>query len=142
MRLALIKNPSALLRVLMGLVFLAAGVFRLFVPQAALTEMIGLGVSSLLVFPITAFEIVLGLSLILNRYVKYTSIALILFLLFALLRGLALGGKGLLLAAGELFVFNVNPTDIFMHLVFLLILVFIFLTATIKDASDVPSNTK
>jgi len=142
MKLGIIKNPSILLRVLMGGVFCVAGLFRLFVPQMALDEMANLNLSALLVFPVTAFEIVLGLSLILNRYVKYTAGALILFLFFALTRGLAIGGLGLLSAAGELFVFNVNPTDIFMHLVFLIILLYLFLTAIPKNSPDMPSDTQ
>jgi len=142
MKLRIIKNPSILLRVLMGGVFCVAGLFRLFVPQMALDEMANLNLSALLVFPVTAFEIVLGLSLILNRYVKYTAGALILFLFFVLTRGLAIGGLGLLSAAGELFVFNVNPTDIFMHLVFLIILLYLFLTAIPKNSPDMPSDTQ
>jgi len=126
----------------MGGVFCVAGLFRLFVPQMALDEMANLNLSALLVFPVTAFEIVLGLSLILNRYVKYTAGALILFLFFVLTRGLAIGGLGLLSAAGELFVFNVNPTDIFMHLVFLIILLYLFLTAIPKNSPDMPSDTQ
>jgi len=142
MKLDLIKNPSVLLRVLMGGVFCAAGLFRLFVPQAALDEMANLSLPALLVFPITAFEIVMGLSLILNRFVKYTAGALILFLFFALIRGLAIGGLGLFSSAGELFVLNTTPTDIFMHLVFLIILLYLFLTAIPKNSSDVPSDAQ
>lgn|GEM_PF-771880 len=142
MKMGVIKNPSVLLRVLIGLVFLSAGTFRLFVPQAALNEMANLNFSPLLVFPITAFEITMGLALLFNRYVKYVSGALIIFLLGAVIRGLMLGGKGLWLAAGELFVFNVNPTDVFMHLVFLIILVFLFLSTTKPDTQHVPGNTQ
>jgi uncharacterized membrane protein YphA (DoxX/SURF4 family) len=142
MKLDLIKNPSALLRVSLGLIFLAAGTFRLFVPQLALDEMTNLGMPALMVFPITAFEIVMGLALIFNRYLKYATGALILFLLFALIRAAVLGGFGLLAAAGELFVFNINPTDVFMHLFFLVVLLFLFLTTMKKDAQDVPGDSQ
>jgi len=142
MKLGIIKNPSVLLRVLMGVVFCSAGLFRLFVPQAALDEMANLGLPVLLVFPITAFEIVLGLFLILNRYVKYTAGALVLFLAVALIKGMIAGGWGLFSLAGELFVFNVTPTDIFLHLVFLIILLYLFLTTVSKDSPNVPSDAQ
>lgn len=142
MKINLTKNPSVVLRLLLGGVFCSAGIFRLFMPQIALDEMARLGMSSLWVFPLTAFEIATGLSLLFNRYVKYTAGALILFLSFAIIKGLILGGKGLWLAAGELFVFNVTPTDIFMHLVFLVILVFLFLVAISERPEDVPSDSQ
>lgn len=142
MKLDVIKNPSVLLRVMMGGVFVSAGLFRLFVPQAALDEMVNLSLPAILVFPITAFEIAMGFSLILNRYIKYTSAALIIFLFIALVKGLVIGGGGLWLSAGELFVFNTTPTDVFMHLVFLVVLVFLFLLAISKGPKDMPSDSQ
>ncbi len=131
-----------MLRVLMGLVFFAAGVFRLFAPQAALNEMTSLGLSGVWIFPIAVLEIAAGLSLVLNRYVKYSAGVLAVFLLGALIKGLILGGSSLWLKAGELFVFDINPTDWFMHLTFLLILLFLFLSAVFKNSKDVPSDTQ
>ncbi|PIT94495.1 hypothetical protein COT98_03180 [Candidatus Falkowbacteria bacterium CG10_big_fil_rev_8_21_14_0_10_39_9] len=142
MKLNIIKNPSILLRILMGLVFFAAGVFRLFVPQAALNEMASLNMAGVWIFPIAAFEIVVGLSLFFNRYVKYSSAALIIFLFGALVKGLILGGKDLWLAAGELFVFDINPTDWFMHLAFWVILLVLFLSTIAKNSPNVPTNTQ
>jgi len=142
MKLEIIKNPSILLRVLMGLVFCSAGLFRLFVPQVALNEMANLNISSLFVFPITALEIITGLALLLNRYVKYAAGALIIFLFFALIKGLIIGGGGLWTAAGELFVFNVTPTDFFMHFAFLVVLVFLFLSTISKSSKDMPDDSQ
>jgi len=126
----------------MGLVFFTAGAFRLFAPQAALNEMASLGLSGVWIFPIAVLEIAAGLSLVLNRYVKYSAGVLAVFLLGTLIKGLILGGSALWLKAGELFVFDINPTDWFMHLTFLLILLFLFLSAVFKNSKDMPSNTQ
>lgn len=142
MKLELIKNPSNGLRILMGLVFCSAGLFRLVVPQLALDEMAALGLPALLFFPIAAFEIATGILLLVNRYVKYVSIALVIFLFLALIKGLIIGGQGLWTSASELFVFNTTPTDIFMHFVFLIILLFLFLSALPKNSENMPSDTQ
>jgi len=126
----------------MGLVFLSAGSYRLFVPEAAWVEMANLKMSDTLALPLMVFEMLLGLALIFNRYVKAVSIILIVFLLGALGRALMLAGDSFWLGLGELFVFDVTPTDFFLHLVFIIILLFLALTAVAKHPEDVPDNSQ
>lgn len=123
----IIKNPSVMLRILLGLIFLSAGSFRVIWPSAALAELASLQLPQFLAVPLMIFEITMGLALIFNRYVKVVYIILFVFMIGAICHALILGGSALWLAAGELFVFNINPTDIFMHLVFAFILLYLFL---------------
>ncbi len=119
------KNFSNnLLRYLLALVFLSAGLFRLFNYELGALEMQNLNLPEWLTWPISLFEILAGLTLLKGgRRAKKAILALIIFLLAALIWALFLAKDKIIKEASELFIFNLNPTDFFLHLVFLLILV-------------------
>jgi uncharacterized membrane protein YphA (DoxX/SURF4 family) len=123
----IIIKPSDILRILMSLIFLSAGIFRIFNPMAAEAELIRLGLPAYFTWFILVIEIGGGVMLLLGKFVKQVSAVFILFLVFALITGLMINGREIISQAGELFVFDANSTDFFMHLVFLVILVFLLL---------------
>ncbi|MHB8903562.1 MAG: DoxX family protein [Patescibacteria group bacterium] len=129
MILAILKNKkiiltqSDLLRILMGLVFITAGLFRIFYGFEAVQELRLLNLPSFLACPLIVLEIIGGLLLIFNKYLKIVLVVLIIFLIGALLNAIFLNGINLFYQAGELFVFNLTPTDFFLHFVFLIILI-------------------
>ena len=118
-----IKNlffrPFDFLRIFLALVFLTAGIFRIFNPTIAASEFITLGLPQFLTGPMIFLEIMAGLALMFNKFTKPVYILLVIFLVFALLLAVVKDGASLLAAAGELFIFNINPTDWFLHLIFL-----------------------
>lgn len=116
-------SPSDLLRVLIGFVFLTAGLFRIFNGGAASQELELLNIPVILVWPLIILEIIGGSLLILNKYLKIVSVVFIAFLIGALANAIYLDGINLFFKAGELFVFNLTPTDFFLHFVFLIILI-------------------
>lgn len=119
----IIKEPKDILRIFMAVVFLSAGFFRIFNPAAAALELQNLQLPYFLSYFLIFFEIGAGLFLLFNKYLQTISIFLSIFLLFALIRGLIINGHDVLRQAGELFVFRANPTDIFLHITFLVILI-------------------
>lgn len=112
-----------LLRLLMGFVFLTAGFFRIFNNAEAIQELQSLNLPYFFTWPLIILEIVGGLALIFKKYLKVVSLIFIVFLIGALLNAIYLDGLNLFNKAGELFVFNLTPTDFFLHFVFLVILI-------------------
>ena len=116
-------NGSGLLRILMALVFISAGFFRIFNPGAAEKELLALGLPVFLTIFLALFEIVGGsLLLFKGKAYKYVVFIFVLFLFFALILALTVNGRALFSQAGELFVFSANPVDFFLHFVFIIIL--------------------
>jgi len=112
-----------LLRFLMAAIFLSAGIFRIFNPEAARIELRDLHLPYLLSYFLIIFEIGAGLFLLFDKYLKVVYRFLAVFLSLALIWGLVVNGRGIIGGAGELFIFRTNPIDFFMHLVFLVILI-------------------
>lgn len=125
------RIPSVFGRYFLALVFLSAGFFRIFSPETALEELLALGLPLFLSKFIIIFEITAGLLLIFNKWVRYVYLSLLIFLSLALLWSLIIASSEILSSLGELFVFNLTPTDWFLHFIFLVVAVFL-----IKDKKD------
>ncbi len=124
--------PSFFGRYFLALVFLSAGIFRIIFPASASQELINLDLPPVLSWFIVAVEISAGLLLIINKYIKQVYLSLIIFLSLALIWALIISGAGIISLLGELFVFNLTPTDFFLHIIFLGLAVFL-LKAIKKD---------
>jgi uncharacterized membrane protein YphA (DoxX/SURF4 family) len=118
-------EPEELFRIFLALVFLSAGLFRIFNPDMAVFEFTALRLPVWLSGFMVFFEIGAGVCLLLNKYTKFIYWLLTAFLIFVLGWALAINGKELFFSAGELFIFRLNPTDWFLHFTFLLIIVFL-----------------
>jgi uncharacterized membrane protein YphA (DoxX/SURF4 family) len=112
-------DTTKIIRIFLALVFLTAGIFRIFNPQMAVIEFTDLNLPLWLAWPTIVFEIIAGLSLMFNKYTKYIYWLLIGFLIFILIWAFIINGSELISGAGELFVFRLTPTDVFLHFVFL-----------------------
>lgn len=116
------NNKDDILRIFLALVFLSAGIFRIFNAEMAALEYARLSLPIYLSPLMIIFEIGAGLLLLINRYTKFVYYLLAVFMLGVFIWSFILDGRELLRNAGELFVFNLNPTDLFLHFVFLLII--------------------
>ncbi|MFA5131654.1 MAG: DoxX family protein [Patescibacteria group bacterium] len=114
-------EPTEILRLFLAVVFLSAGIFRIFNPGAATEEFSALRLPLFLAPLMIIFEIIAGLLLLFNRFTKQVYYGLIMFMIIVLGWSFILSGGTLIREAGELFVFNLNPTDFFLHFVFLII---------------------
>jgi len=118
-----LKSGRKWLIVLMSLIFISAGVFRILNPEAAKTELINLGMPVFLTWFLAFFEIAGGTAMLCGgKIARIAFLIFIVFLLFALAIALIINGTGILAQAGELFVFNTTPTDFFLHFVFIVIM--------------------
>jgi uncharacterized membrane protein YphA (DoxX/SURF4 family) len=72
---------------------------------------------------VVVFEIGAGLCLLTNKYLKPVYFLLATFISLALLWALIVSGQEIIRRAGELFAFNLNPTDFLLHFVFLLLII-------------------
>lgn len=124
-------KTNFLLRLFLGLIFVSAGLYRIFNWQGAILELSKLNLNSvyLSVF-IVAMEIIGGLLLIFNVKTKKVLIVFIIFLALTLVWALIISGKSLLGNAFELFTFNLTPTDFFLHFTYLIMLIYLFLSTT------------
>lgn len=111
--------PAIFGRYFLALVFLSAGTFRVFNPNMATQEFISLNLPSFLSPLVIVFEIGAGLGLLLNKYIKQIYYSLLIFLVIVLSWALIINGREIISQAGELFVFNLTPTDWFLHFIFL-----------------------
>lgn len=112
----------------MGLIFLSAGLFRIFNWQQAILEfsMLGINYTWLIIFTIV-LEIIAGLLLIFDIEIKKVLLVLIAFLAATLLWALMIYGRSLIDNANELFSLDATPTDWFLHFTYLIIMAYLFL---------------
>lgn len=116
-----------LLKLFLGIIFLSAGIYRIFNWQSAILEVSNLG----LPFPsiISAFVVILeiigALALLFNIQTKKALYVFSAFLGAALLWSLATSWQTLISGAGVLFTFNSNSTDFFLHFTYLIILLYL-----------------
>ena len=115
------------LRIFIGLVFLSAGIYRIFFFQSAVSEFNSMGTPIFFLFVAIIVEIGAGLLLILNRQVIVAAATMILFLLIALVISFINAGKSFFENASELFSLTPTPDDIFLHITYLIILVVLLL---------------
>tara|TARA_B100000029_G_scaffold38451_1_gene36057 strand:+ start:321 stop:713 length:393 start_codon:yes stop_codon:yes gene_type:complete len=108
----------------LGFVFLSAALVRIILPSIAVIELETLGlplnISNFIIF----FEIICGLSLIFNIYVKYSLLFLILSMISAIIFSIYKFPE-IIFNLSELFIFNPTPTDILLHLFYLILMLFI-----------------
>ena len=117
------ETPEEIFRIFLGLVFLTAGLFRIFNPDMAVIEFTALKLPVFLSGLTVFFEIGAGICLLLNKYAKLIYWLLLGFLSFVLVWSLIVGGSAIVSSLREIFVFNLNSTDWLLHFVFLLIIV-------------------
>lgn len=111
----------AALRVFLGIVFICAAAYRTFHYDAAVREMNVLALPTILIIPIILLELGIGAALIAGWRTRQVTILTALFLIFAVSTGIIIGGQNIIASAGELFIFNPTPTDIFLHGTYLVI---------------------
>src|SRR5438046_1308991 len=113
MLLKKITHPIILLRLFLGIVFLSAGVYRLFHWQEALTEFHQLGIPFIypLLYAMVALEMIGGLCLIINVKTRIVTLIFAFFLAAALIQALLVSGTSIINGFGELFFFHANATD-------------------------------
>lgn len=121
----MIKEPQGLLRIFMAGVFISAGLFRIFSPDLAAVELVALNLSPSLSWVLVIFEIGLGTLLLLEKTASRAAYLLFIFLFCAVTYGLTIAGREILKQSWELFLFRLTPTDIFLHIAFMVMLLVI-----------------
>jgi len=85
----------------------------------------------LLSYFVIAFEIIVWLLLLLNKYVENCLKLVMIFLLCAIAQAFIVNAHSIVSNLAELFVFDANPTDILLHMTYIL-LMFILLKSYLK----------
>lgn len=122
-----LKEPKMVFRFLMAGVFLSAGVFRIFNQNIAFNELTLLKLPLWLSPFLVIFEIGAGTALLFKKTARWAAGGLIVFLCLAVIYVFYIAGGRIIDNISELFVLNLNPTDVFLHLIFVIILGFIAL---------------
>jgi uncharacterized membrane protein YphA (DoxX/SURF4 family) len=115
-----------IVRILLGVVFFFAALYRIFNYSKGAEELSRLGIPVFLVSVVIIVELTIAASLILNKYVKYSTLTAIVFLVLAIIIGITSNFSYILQNIGELFVFDANPTDILLHVAYIFFLFLLF----------------
>ena len=119
-------KPEILLKIFIGLVFVSAGLYRIFNWQQAVLELSRLNLNyAYLPFLIIALEIIGGFLLIFNVKTREVLLFFIIFIFFAMASAFLAAGGSIISNIGELFVLRPNPTDVFLHFTYLIILIYL-----------------
>lgn len=118
-------KSNTLLKTFLGLIFLSAGIFRIFNWETAILEITNLKLPfpAIISLAVVILEIIGGLFLIFNIQTKKTALTLSSFLFLALLWTFLNFSEGLISGSKLLFSFRADPTDFFLHITYLVILV-------------------
>tara|TARA_B100001971_G_scaffold204481_1_gene220680 strand:+ start:237 stop:671 length:435 start_codon:yes stop_codon:yes gene_type:complete len=131
------KHPVSLLRIVLGLVFLSAGLQKAFFFQEAYENFLDLGINfitPLLIITIS-LQIIAGILLIINKYVVPAAFAIGLLLLVGVTMSILKAGYSLVENINELFILTYTPTNIFLHITYLIGVITILLVG-IKENSE------
>lgn len=122
----------------LGIIFLSAGLFRIFDYPAAQLEVNGLQLPIAASVLVIILELAIAICFLTNRYVKYASLVAALFLMVPISISFFLYSEMLYSQFSDLFVFNATATDVVLHLVFLVLVVLIFVTERKKGDGASP----
>jgi uncharacterized membrane protein YphA (DoxX/SURF4 family) len=110
-----------------GLVFLSAAIYRSFNYQLAVEEFANLKLPPSFVPFVIVLECLLAAAFLFQKKVRYAALTAILFLASAITIAFITHHQTLLANVSELFFFHTNPTDVFLHMVYVGILTTLFL---------------
>lgn len=118
-----------ILRIYLGIIFLSAGVYRIFHLSRAYSEIVSIapGFYGLFLALTIILEIFLGAFLILDFKVKVAAEALFTFVAFATILMIIRSGREIFQNFSDLFFFNATPTDFFLHLTYMSMLLALIL---------------
>lgn len=121
-------NSGDFLRVFLGLVFLSAGIYRIFNWQSAVLEISNLNLPFAIFISVlvVTLEILGGVSFLFNFQTRITAIVFSIFIAFALIFAFLSSGQEMINNAEKLFTFQAEPTDFFLHFTYLIILIYLF----------------
>jgi uncharacterized membrane protein YphA (DoxX/SURF4 family) len=122
----------SVIRILLGLVFLSAALFRILNYAAAEQEISRLALPSWTPLLVILLELAIAAAFLTNRFVRHASLTASIFLAAPIGLSILLYSRELFIGLHELFVFNATPTDIFLHVVFLILLILIFMAELTK----------
>jgi len=115
------------LRIIMALNFLTAAIYRIFNYGLATVEMQAIALPGFFALIVIGLEVVCGVLMLMNKWVKECIGVLIGFLIIAQIFGaIAYGPIQLLKDSVELFTYHLNPTDMYLHTTYLVMLVYMF----------------
>jgi uncharacterized membrane protein YphA (DoxX/SURF4 family) len=120
-------NLEIIVRILMAVIFLSAALYRIFNYNEAVLEMSSLKLPAFMGLFVILFEIVIGLLFIFDKIVKLAAISTVIFLSLAIIISLITNFSSILSNAKVLFIFNPEPTDIFLHTLYIAIIAAVFL---------------
>ena len=121
------KNSSVFsknfLSYFLAAVFFLAAAYRLLFISAAYSEMQTLHLPAYFAFFVIALELLLAVGFLSKKFVSISSVGAIVFIASAVLAGMLANFQSILSNLGELFIFNPTPTDILLHLMYVLVCV-------------------
>ena len=116
-------NESCLLRITLAIVFIAAATFRIFNIYYAFSEMNALGLPGFVSFAVILLEIAIATLLLLKYKVRVVAVCCALFVSAGVVWAMIINGAEILSNVKELFVFNANPTDVLLHVIYVFLLI-------------------
>ncbi|MCB9358744.1 hypothetical protein H6503_02340 [Candidatus Woesearchaeota archaeon] len=125
--------PEYVLQYGLSFVFLSAAIYRIFNFSSGINEMHNLLMPFFMVYVVIFFELIVAVFLLFDKLVKIALILVSVFLSISLLFSLVANGTYIIRSLGELFVFDLNPTDFALHLCFLIVSLYLIFVMNLNS---------
>lgn len=127
----IIKEPLIFLRIGLGIVFLLAGLHRIVFFDMAYKNFIDVGLepAALLVIVTVIVELAAGILMLINRFIPQSSAMIIILLVIGIIAAVKRAGVDFINNINEVFLLTYTPTDIVLHISYLLVAVTLFIFA-------------
>jgi len=113
------------LTLVMGIIFLSAAIFRIFNYTLAKEELINLNLPLEILPVIILLEIMIGTLFIINKKIRFATITTIIFLSLAIVSVFILNFNKIINSIPQLMIFRADATDVFLHVVYVFLLIII-----------------
>lgn len=113
------------IRIILGIVFLSAGVVRLCNSWLIEMEMSNLHLPFWIGYFVIIFEIIVWTCFLIWKYVKIALYLTAAFLGVAIINSIIINYSNILNSINELFIFDPTPTDVWLHAIYLMLIWFL-----------------
>ena len=126
------------LRITIGIIFLSAGLHRIFFFSIAYQNFLELGIKFVMPLLVVTIliEIVCGFLLIINRFIIPASMTIGITLIFAIILSFLNSKPEFFHNINELFILTVTPTNILLHVTYLVGVITLLLYGLSKDSKN------
>jgi uncharacterized membrane protein YphA (DoxX/SURF4 family) len=121
------EDHILILRILVSLIFITAASYRIVFFSSGVKELMPLGYNLYIIYVmvciIIILEMICGICILIKEYFKIAVLSLVMLMVYAIASTIIVCPVCIISNIAELFVFNPTPTDVWLHFLYLTILI-------------------